>query len=183
MSTVASQSASKATTIRRPIIVMGVAGCGKSSVALRLSEALGLPYQEGDDLHPQTNIAKMSMGTPLTDEDRWPWLDRIGEILAAHASEGIVLTCSSLKKSYRNRLRSAAGKNLAFVFLDGSKALLTQRMGSREGHFMPTSLLESQLATLERPDDEIGVVTVNIDNTPDDITRLAIANLQKLESF
>lgn len=180
MSTAASPSASEANTIRRPIIVMGVAGCGKSSVGMRLAETLGLPYREGDDLHPQTNIAKMSAGTPLNDDDRWPWLDRIGEILANHAESGIVLTCSSLKKVYRDRLRAAAGGRLAFVFLDGSKALLTQRMGNREGHFMPTSLLESQLATLERPDQEIGVVVVSIDNTPEAITDLAIDGLKEL---
>ncbi len=180
MSTAASPSASEANTTRRPIIVMGVAGCGKSSVGMRLAETLGLPYREGDDLHPQTNIAKMSAGTPLNDDDRWPWLDRIGEILANHAESGIVLTCSSLKKVYRDRLRAAAGGRLAFVFLDGSKALLTQRMGNREGHFMPTSLLESQLATLERPDQEIGVVVVSIDNTPEAITDLAIDGLKEL---
>ncbi len=182
MSTAASPSASEAHPIRRPIIVMGVAGCGKSSVGTRLAEALSLPYQEGDDLHPQANVAKMSAGTPLNDDDRWPWLDRIGEILAYHAASGIVLTCSSLKKVYRDRLRAAAGGKLAFVFLDGSKALLTQRMGSREGHFMPTSLLESQLATLERPDEETGVVVVNIDNTPEKITDLAIGGLKGLAS-
>lgn len=180
MSTAASPSASKAHTIRRPIIVMGVAGCGKSSVGTRLAEALSLSYQEGDDLHPQANIAKMSAGTPLNDDDRWPWLDRIGEILADHAESGIVLTCSSMKKVYRDRLRAAAGGRLAFVFLDGSKALLTKRMGNREGHFMPTSLLESQLATLERPDQEAGVVVVNIDNTPSEITDLAIDGLKSL---
>ncbi len=180
MSTAASPSAFEAQSIRRPIIVMGVAGCGKSSVGMRLAETLGLPYQEGDDLHPQANIAKMSAGTPLNDDDRWPWLDRIGEILTEHAASGIVLTCSSLKKAYRDRLRTAAGKELAFVFLDGNKALLTRRMGNREGHFMPTSLLESQLATLERPDAEIGVVVVDIDNTPEAITALAIDGLTKL---
>jgi gluconokinase len=180
MSTAASLSASEAQSLRRPVIVMGVAGCGKSSVGMRLAEVLDLPYQEGDDLHPQVNIAKMSAGTPLNDDDRWPWLDRIGEILADHAAGGIVLTCSSLKKTYRDRLRVAAGERLAFVFLDGSKALLTQRMGNREGHFMPTSLLESQLATLERPDSEAGVVVVDIDNTPETIAGLAIEGLGRL---
>ncbi len=180
MSTAASPSAFETHAIRRPIVVMGVAGCGKSSVGMRLAEVLGLPYQEGDDLHPQANITKMSAGTPLNDDDRWPWLDRIGEILADHALSGVVLTCSSLKKSYRDRLRAAAGGRLAFVFLDGSKALLTQRMGSREGHFMPTSLLESQLATLERPDEEIGVVVVNVDNTPEMIADLAVLGLKRL---
>lgn len=181
MSTAASPSAFKANTIRRPIIVMGVAGCGKSSVGTRLAGALGLPYQEGDDLHPQANIAKMSAGTPLNDDDRWPWLDRIGEILGKHADSGIVLTCSSLRKVYRDRLRAAAGEKLAFVFLDGTKELLTKRMGNREGHFMPTSLLESQLATLERPEGERNVVIVNIDNTPETITELAIGGLNKLQ--
>lgn len=182
MSTVASLSAYEAEALRRPIVVMGVSGCGKSSLATRLAEALGLAYQEGDDLHPQENVTKMSAGTPLNDDDRWPWLDRIGEILANNAERGVVLTCSSLKKAYRERLRAAAGEKLAFVFLDGSKDLLIQRMGGREGHFMPTSLLESQLAALERPETEPDVVRVDIDNTPESIVILAIKGLGRVNT-
>jgi gluconokinase len=163
-----------------PVIVMGVSGSGKSSVGILLAKALDLPYVEGDELHPKANVEKMSHGTPLTDEDRWPWLDLIGERLAAGAPTGIVITCSALKKVYRDRLRKAADDKLAFVFLDGSKELLTERMGHRSGHFMPTSLLESQLATLERPDKEVGVVTVDIDATPEAIAEAAAEELAKL---
>nr|WP_306830761.1 gluconokinase [Neorhizobium huautlense] len=159
---------------------MGVSGSGKSSVGILLAEKLGLPYVEGDELHPKSNVEKMSKGTPLTDEDRWPWLDIIGERLAEGATSGIVITCSALKVIYRDRLRKAAGGKLAFVFLDGSKELLTDRMGHRTGHFMPLSLLETQLATLERPDKEDGVVTVDIDATPEAITDTAIEGLSKL---
>ncbi|MDP9835412.1 gluconokinase [Neorhizobium huautlense] len=168
------------TMFQGPVIVMGVSGSGKSSVGILLAEKLGLPYVEGDELHPKSNVEKMSKGTPLTDEDRWPWLDIIGERLAEGATSGIVITCSALKVIYRDRLRKAAGGKLAFVFLDGSKELLTDRMGHRTGHFMPLSLLETQLATLERPDKEDGVVTVDIDATPEAITDTAIEGLSKL---
>lgn len=163
------------------VIVMGVSGSGKSSVGVLLAKALGLPYVEGDELHPKSNVEKMSQGIALTDEDRWPWLDEIGETLAARRSTGIVITCSALKKTYRDRLRNAAGGKLAFVFLEGSKELLTVRMGHRSGHFMPTSLLESQLATLERPTGENGVVTVDIDAAPEEITEAAVSGLGALK--
>ncbi|MEB2844600.1 gluconokinase [Rhizobiales bacterium RZME27] len=160
---------------------MGVSGSGKSSVGILLAETLGLPYVEGDELHPKSNVEKMSKGTPLTDEDRWPWLDIIGGHLAESASTGVVITCSALKLIYRDRLRKAAGGKLAFVFLDGSKELLTDRMGHRAGHFMPLSLLETQLATLERPDKEDGVVTVDIDATPEAIADAAAEKLAELK--
>ncbi|TCR00068.1 gluconate kinase (SKI family) [Neorhizobium sp. JUb45] len=166
---------------RGPVIVMGVSGSGKSSVGILLAKALDLPYVEGDELHPKSNVEKMSKGTPLTDEDRWPWLDLIGERLTDGASTGIVITCSALKKSYRDRLRNAAGGKLAFVFLDGSKELLTDRMGHRTGHFMPISLLETQLATLERPEKEDGVVTVDIDATPEAIAQASAEGLAELK--
>lgn len=162
---------------RGPVIVMGVSGSGKSSVGILLAKMLDLPYVEGDELHPKSNVEKMSKGTPLTDDDRWPWLDLVGERLAQGASTGIVITCSALKKSYRDRLRNAVGGKLAFVFLDGSKELLTERMGHRTGHFMPVSLLETQLATLERPGGEKGVVTVDIDATPEAIAQSAAERL------
>lgn len=132
------------------IIVMGVSGSGKSTVGEKLAEALNLPFLEGDSLHPQSNVDKMVAGIPLQDEDRWPWLDQIGERLAA-AHDGIVVSCSSLKKSYRDRMRAASGGSLMFVFLDGSFDVLHQHMGQRTGHFMPVKMLESQLATLESP--------------------------------
>lgn len=164
----------------RAIIVMGVSGAGKSSVAERLAESLNCRFMEGDSLHPQSNVDKMAQGTPLTDEDRWPWLDVIGEKIAEALarSEDLVVTCSALKVVYRERLRSAAGGKLTFVFLKGSQELLSRRMGERKGHFMPTSLLQSQLATLESPEGEAGVVTVDIDATLDRIVADAVAELK-----
>ncbi|EJZ20289.1 gluconokinase [Rhizobium sp. Pop5] len=161
------------------IIVMGVSGCGKSSVGEKLAEALHLHFVEGDALHPASNVEKMSKGIPLTDEDRMPWLDRIGEEMKASLAkgEGIIVSCSALKRIYRDRLRAATGGTLFFVYLEGSKALLTRRMGERKGHFMPTSLLESQLATLEVPTREQGVVTVDIDDTMEGITATALRDL------
>ncbi|MGO7181710.1 gluconokinase [Rhizobium brockwellii] len=164
------------------IIVMGVSGCGKSSVGEKLTEALHLAFVEGDALHPAANVEKMSKGVPLTDEDRMPWLDRIGEDIKAslEKSKGIIVSCSALKRLYRDRLRAAAGGNLFFVYLEGSRALLMKRMGERKGHFMPVSLLDSQLATLEVPTGEPGVVTVDIDDTVDGIAATALKGLAPL---
>ncbi|ANK84417.1 MULTISPECIES: gluconokinase [unclassified Rhizobium] len=170
--------------INRPhaIIVMGVSGCGKSSVGEKLAEALHLAFVEGDALHPAANVEKMSKGIPLTDEDRMPWLDLTGKRMQAslEKGEGIIVSCSALKRTYRDRLRAAAGGNLFFVYLEGSKALLTKRMGERKGHFMPISLLESQLATLEVPTGEPGIVTVDIDDTIDGIAATALSGLSTL---
>ncbi|MES5045089.1 gluconokinase [Rhizobium nepotum] len=158
---------------------MGVSGSGKSTVAEELAEKLGIDFIEGDKLHPKSNVDKMSEGIPLTDEDRWPWLDLIGaELHKGRENNGVVVSCSALKKIYRDRLRKAAGGSLAFVYLDGSLELLSRRMGERKGHFMPLSLLQTQLATLEVPTGEPGVVTVSIDATPEDITANALSGLQ-----
>ncbi|MCH4544411.1 gluconokinase [Rhizobium changzhiense] len=164
------------------IIVMGVSGCGKSSVGEKLAEALRLAFVEGDALHPTANVEKMSKGIPLTDEDRMPWLDRIGEGIKAslEKGEGIIVSCSALRRLYRDRLRAAAGGNLFFVYLEGSRALLMKRMGERKGHFMPVSLLDSQLATLEVPTGEPGVVTVDIDDTIEGIAATALKGLSAL---
>jgi gluconokinase len=164
------------------IIVMGVSGSGKSSIGEKIAAGLGLPFVEGDALHPASNVEKMSKGIPLTDEDRMPWLDRIGETMKASLArgEGIVVSCSALKRVYRDRLRAAAGGNLYFVYLEGSRALLTERMAHRKGHFMPASLLESQLQTLEVPTGERGVVTVGIDDTVEAIAAQALKALAAL---
>ncbi|RWX77332.1 gluconokinase [Neorhizobium lilium] len=161
---------------------MGVSGAGKTSIAANLAKRLGWIFVEGDRLHPQANIDKMAHGVPLTDDDRWPWLDAIGGELAAAKARGesIVATCSSLKRSYRERLRTASQGPLYFVFLDGSEALLSVRMGERKGHFMPASLLHSQLATLESPQGEEGVVTVDIDASIDLIVDSALTGLENL---
>ncbi|MDQ0419718.1 gluconokinase [Peteryoungia aggregata LMG 23059] len=161
------------------VIVMGVSGCGKSSVGEALAQRLGLSFIEGDVLHPESNVAKMAAGTPLTDEDRWPWLSVIGERMADALSrgEGIVVSCSALKTIYRDHLRAATGGRLSFVYLEGSRDLLGRRMGARSGHFMPLALLDSQLATLEVPTGEPGVVTVTIDQPVEGIVADALKGL------
>lgn len=132
------------------IVLMGVSGCGKSSVGAALSARLGIPYVEGDDLHPTANVAKMRAGVALTDDDRWPWLDLVAQALTTRAP--VILGCSALRRAYRDRLRAGAGGPLRFVHLAGDRALITARMKKREGHFMPLALLDSQFAILEPPD-------------------------------
>ncbi len=160
------------------IIVMGVSGSGKSTVGEKLAEALNLPYLEGDSLHPKSNVDKMASGIPLQDEDRWPWLDKIGERMAV-AEQGLIVSCSSLKKSYRDRLRAAVGGQLAFVFLDGSFEVLHEHMGHRTGHFMPVTMLESQLATLESP---VGEPLVFRADVVDPIEKIVAESLEWLRS-
>jgi gluconokinase len=137
------------------IVVMGVCGVGKSAVGALLAERLGAPFLEGDSFHPGANIAKMRAGVPLTDEDRWPWLDRLGRALGAAARQppGLaVAACSALRRAYRARLQAAAGLPLRIVCLTGPRELIAARMAGRTGHYMPVSLLDSQLATIELPD-------------------------------
>jgi carbohydrate kinase (thermoresistant glucokinase family) len=150
-----------ATTRQERIVVMGVAGCGKSVLGSLLADRLGYRFVDADDLHPAANVNKMAGGTPLDDDDRWPWLDTVGSTLAG--SPGIVVACSALKRAYRDRLRASAG-DVTFVHLVGSPQLLARRMASRSEHFMPTSLLESQLRTLEPLD--AGEHGAEIDVTP-----------------
>lgn len=144
----------------RRVVVMGVTSSGKTSVGIAVAERLGLEFRDSDDLHPQGNVDKMSRGEPLTDEDRAPWLDRVGEALAG--SQGLVIACSSLKRAYRDRIRAAA-PDAVFLHLEGSRELLERRMKARKGHFMPVSLLDSQLETLEEPGPDEPVVTVSIE--------------------
>lgn len=131
---------------------MGVSGCGKSTVGRALATRLGVPFVEGDALHPPENVRRMAAGIPLTDEDRIGWLDAIAGCLAGDpgARHGVVVACSALKRAYRDRLRTAA-PDLRFVFLHGDESLLSARLAQRRGHYMPPSLLPSQLATLEVP--------------------------------
>ncbi|GAQ59495.1 gluconokinase [Streptomyces acidiscabies] len=158
------------------VVVMGVAGTGKTTIGPLLAARLGVPYAEGDDFHPPANIAKMSAGTPLDDDDRWPWLDSIGAWAHERAGLGGVVSCSALKRSYRDRLRAAA-PGLLFVHLSGSRELIGERMGHREGHFMPTALLDSQFAALEPLGaDEAGVV-VEVSGRPEEIAARAITAL------
>ncbi len=161
------------------IVVMGVSGSGKSSVGEEIARAYGYPFIEGDQLHPPENIKKMSEGIPLTDDDRWPWLAAIGERLAASAAAAVV-SCSALKRSYREKLRESTPGGLAFVYLHGSEALLSERMRHRSGHFMPTSLLRTQLATLEDPTGEVNTVAVDVAQPLPDIVGEALSGLARL---
>lgn len=166
---------------KRAVIVMGVSGCGKSSVGEGIAEGLDAPFIEGDSLHPEANVEKMAAGHPLTDEDRWPWLREIAARVAAEPASVLVVTCSSLKRAYRDLLRAEAGRPVAFVFLHGTDALLAERMNARTGHFMPPALLRSQLATLEDPTGEAGVVPVGIDATIAEIVANALDGLAHLD--
>jgi gluconokinase len=155
---------------------MGVSGCGKSSVGAQLADLIGCRFVEGDRLHPTDNIAKMSAGIALEDADRWPWLDAIGCELAVRGD--VVVSCSALKRSYRDRLRALAGRPLAFVFLQADHSVLAARMAARKNHYMPLSLLDSQLSTLEAPLGEAGVIAIGIDRPLDVIVGQAMAGLQ-----
>ena len=137
----------------RAVLVMGVSGCGKSTVGAGLAARLGAPFLEGDDFHPEANRRKMAAGVPLDDADRWPWLAEVGAALGTAAQEsGIaVAACSALKRAYRTALAEAAGVPLTVVHVHADPDLIRTRMQARSGHFMPLSLLESQLATLETP--------------------------------
>lgn len=134
------------------IVIMGVSGCGKSSVGAALGSRLGIPYRDGDDLHPAANVEKMRAGIPLTDTDRWPWLDQVAQVLKDGAP--VIVGCSALRRAYRDRIRHGAGGPVRFVHLAGSRDLIATRMAARTGHYMPATLLDSQFATLEAPGPE-----------------------------
>jgi gluconokinase len=177
--------ATTASGLRSPsrfaLVVMGVSGSGKTTVGMSIAEALGIPFFDGDDLHSAEARAKMTAGIPLNDEDRAPWLDRIGRLLADSASHpaGVVVACSALRRAYRDRLRAAAGPSLRFLFLKGDKALMRSRVALRKGHYMPASLVDSQFATLESPEGESDVVTLAADAHLSDMRDEAIARLSR----
>ncbi len=161
------------------IVVMGVSGCGKSTVGRLLAEHLGLDYIEGDELHPPENVARMAAGVALTDADRQGWLEALAERLS-HAREqglGLVVSCSALKRRYRDILRNGA-PDVRFVHLHGAPALLAARMAARPGHYMPPSLLESQLATLELPGSDEQALNFDIAQPPETIARAALQALR-----
>lgn len=143
------------------IVLMGVAGCGKTSVGEALAPVIGADFIDGDALHPADNIAKMSRGEPLDDADRWPWLEKVG-FAFRDAEHPLIIGCSALKRVYRDAIIGAAGGQVCFVHLAGSRALIEQRMAGRQGHFMPVSLLDSQFAALEPPGADEMSVTADI---------------------
>ncbi|MFI8086795.1 gluconokinase [Streptomyces sp. NPDC086080] len=161
------------------VVVMGVAGTGKTTIGPLLAARYGVPYAEADDFHPPANITKMSAGTPLTDDDRWPWLDAIGDWAHGRSGLGGVVSCSALKRSYRDRLRAAA-PGVVFVHLTGDRALVEDRMSHRQGHFMPTALLDSQFATLQPLEPDEAGVAVDVAGSPEEITDRAVAALAAL---
>ena len=158
------------------MVVMGVAGCGKSAVGLLMGRQLGLPLVEGDDFHPASNIQKMQQGVALTDEDRVDWLKTLGAELARHP-DGVVLTCSALKKAYRDSLREATA-GLHFVHLSITEAESLRRVGQRPGHFYPPSLVSSQFAALQDPAGEPNVLTLDGDAQLVKLAQDAVAWLQ-----
>ncbi|OUE28127.1 Thermoresistant gluconokinase [Clavibacter michiganensis] len=169
----------------RGIVVMGVSGCGKSTVGARLADALGGRFVDADDLHPPANVAKMAMGVPLDDADRRPWLARVAEALAEDArADGAprptVVACSALRRRYRDALRDGSGARLDFVHLVGDPALLERRITARTGHFMPPGLLLSQLAVLEDLDPDERGVLVDIAPPPGSVVRAALDGLAAL---
>lgn len=161
----------------RLVVVMGVSGAGKSTVGALVAARLGLSFRDADEFHPPANVAKMSAGVPLTDADRAPWLDAIGAHLATHRGVGCVVTCSALKRSYRDRLRALAPET-RFVFLHGEEALVAARQAARQGHFMPPSLVASQFATLEPPAPEEGVIALHVADTPAALADAAVRALE-----
>lgn len=160
------------------VVVMGPSGVGKTTVAELLAERLGWTFAEADEFHPKANIEKMSAGVPLTDEDRWPWLARLRDWISDHAANGgsTVVTCSALKRAYRDRLREADAR-VRFLELTATRDLVMSRLPKREGHYMPASLLDSQFEALEplRPDED--GVRVAVDGDPESIVTDALEAL------
>lgn len=159
----------------RRVVVMGVSGCGKTSVGQALAARLGIGFVDADDLHPPGNVAKMRAGLSLTDADRGPWLDRVADRLRHDGP--VVVACSALRRMYRDRIRAGAGGPVIFVHLDGEREVIAARMTARQGHFMPPSLLDSQFATLEPPGrDEALIVSI-----ADPVDRIVCRILRALE--
>jgi gluconokinase len=168
--------------VARPVIVivMGVSGSGKTTVAVLLAAALGCQFREGDELHPRANVEKMSAGTPLTDADRLPWLQRIaGEIDGWRArGESGVITCSALKRSYRDILIGDR-PDVTLVYLKGSHEVIRQRMAARHEHFMPVALLDSQFAALQEPTPDERAIVVDVGGAPDEIATEIVRRLER----
>jgi gluconokinase len=161
------------------LIVMGVSGSGKSTIAGKLAERLGWAYEDGDKFHPASNVAKMSAGHPLTDDDRWPWLQAIADEIdrACKTGDHVVIACSALKRSYRDVL--VHGRNdVRIVYLSGTQELIANRLARRKGHFMPSGLLASQFKTLEPPDPDENPVIVSIDASVQEIVDDTVSQMR-----
>jgi carbohydrate kinase (thermoresistant glucokinase family) len=161
------------------LIVMGVSGSGKTTVAALLAGRLNWKFQEGDALHPQANVDKMSRGIPLNDADRLPWLDSIAALIDRWSAEGVsgIITCSALKRAYRERIR-AGRPAVELIYLRGERELVSARITQRMGHYMPASLVDSQFETLEEPGADEPVITVDIGGSPDQIVETILTALQ-----
>jgi len=166
------------------VVVMGVCGTGKTTVGEGVARRFGCLFLEGDSFHPKENVEKMRAGLPLNDDDRWPWLEKLGRLIGEEVGrdEKVVATCSALKRVYRDRLRHCAGGDILFIILDGDPTLIEKRMAERKGHYMPPTLLESQLAILERPDEDETSISLDISNTTDRLIDDAIEAMSKAAS-
>jgi gluconokinase len=158
-----------------PIVVMGVSGSGKSTVGAALAQRLRVPFADADDFHPPANIAKMTAGEPLTDDDRYPWLEAIGQWLADRCESGAVMSCSALKRKYRDQIRRHCA-GVVSLHLSGSPEVIGRRQASRPGHFMPASLLASQFETLEPLDADERGITIDVDQDIDAIVETYVAS-------
>lgn len=158
-------------------VVMGVSGSGKTTIGPRFAQALGIPFLEGDELHPPSNVQKMAAGIPLTDADREPWLRLIAARLRAakDADTGLVIASSALKRQYRDLLRSAGDPDVRFIYLKGSRPVIAERLAARHGHFMPAALLDSQLATLQEPGPEEHAWVADVGRSVDSIVADLVA--------
>lgn len=168
--------ASPAPSVR--VVVMGVSGSGKTTVGELLARELGVDYADADDFHNPANVAKMSAGIPLTDDDRWPWLDAIGRWLSEHETAGAVVTCSALKRRYRDALRTHAG-DVWLLHCVGTFELITERIAHRSHHFMPASLLRSQFEALEPPGTDERAISENVSRQPRDIVADFLAEVSR----
>lgn len=160
----------------RLIVVMGVTGSGKTTIASGIAAAIGAGFVDADDCHPKSNIEKMERGEALNDDDRWPWLHNFAQVMAA--GEGrVVGACSALKRSYREKIISAAGEPVLFLFLNGSRALVAERLAARKEHFMPAILLDSQFSTLEVPGPDEPAVSVDISGSSEEIVAAIVRDM------